>query len=120
MDVILNDFLKLKLSLTELKEIMGNDLYNITVKKPINVRAKDVAFLIGQYLSEEISLQKMMDWVNIIWFTDLYEYNLAEEESIASVMTLLETLDEDDAAFSNDEFLNMVKCLENNKIYDVL
>ena len=60
-----------------------------------------------------------MDWVNIIWFTDLYEYNLAEEESIASVITLLETLDEDDVALSNDEFLNMVKCLENNKIYDV-
>ena len=46
-----------------------------------------------------------MDWVNVVWFTDLFEYNSLEEESIASVVSLLETLDEDDAQFSNKELM---------------
>lgn len=117
MGTILNDFLKMKINLKQLKEELGNDLYNLNIKTTEIVYANDLIFLINQYVSGKISLQEVVDWVNIVWFTDLFEYNPSEEEAIASVISLLETLDEDNAQFSNIEFINMIECLSNNKVY---
>ena len=116
---ILNDFLKAKIGLEQLKEKIGNDLYNVTIENPKTVYASDLVFLINEYVSEKISLKEIVDCVNVIWFTDLYEYNIPEEDSIASVISLLETLDEDDMQFSNKDFMNMIECLSNNKIYEI-
>ncbi|MBQ4517418.1 MAG: hypothetical protein II997_02405 [Clostridia bacterium] len=117
MYTVLNDFLRLKTNLKQLKERLGNDLYNVAVKTPQKVYASDLIFLINQYISRKITLQEIVDWVNVVWFTDLFEYNIAEEESIASVISLLETLDEDDIQFSDKEFMDMIECLSNNKVY---
>ena len=117
MNAILNDFLKIKISLNQLKKELGEDLYNVTITAPRKVYAEDLVFLINQYISRKITLQEMVDWVNVVWFTDLFEYNSLEEESIASVATLLEALDEDDAQLSDKELMNMIECLSNNKVY---
>lgn len=119
MCTILNDFLKNKINLNQLKKELGNDLYNVSIKTPKKVCAKDLIFLINQYVYNKISLQEMIDWVNVVWFTDLFEYNEAEEESIASVISLLETLDEDDIQFSNKDFMDMVECLSDNRVYKI-
>ena len=117
MNAILNDFLKIKINLNQLKKKLGDDLYNVNITTPIKVYAEDLVFLINQYISNKITLQEIVDWVNVVWFTDLFEYNMMEEESIASVVSLLETLDEDDAQFSNKEFMDMIECLSKNKVY---
>ena len=117
MNTILNDFLKAKISLEQLKEKIGNNLYNVIIKTPKIVYASDLIFLINEYVSGKISLQEIVDCVNVIWFTDLYEYNMSEEDSIASVISLLETLDEDDVQVSDKDFIDMIECLSNNKIY---
>ncbi len=117
MKAVLSDFLKLKIDLNQLKGKLGEDLYNIKITKPEKVCAKDLIFLINQYTSGKISMQAVVDWVNVVWFTDLYEYNPMEEESIASVMSLLETLDESDVDISDKEFSKMVECLITNTIY---
>ena len=118
MSMILNDFLKSKINLKQLKEKFGNDLYNITIKTSEKVYASDLISLINRYISGKITLQEMVDWVNVVWFTDLFEYNTSEEESIASVISLLETLDEDGVYFSNKQFMDMIECLSNNKVYE--
>ncbi len=118
MNAILNKFLKTKINLSQLKKELGNDLYNVSVTTPKKVCAEDVVFLINQYISRKVTLQEMVDWVNVVWFTDLFEYNLSEEESIASVISLLETLDENDVQFSDKEFLDMIECLSNNRVYE--
>ncbi len=117
MNAILNDFIKTKINLNQLKKELGNDLYNVTITTPRKVCAEDLIFLINQYISRKITLQEIVDWVNVVWFTDLFEYNPLEEESIASVISLLETLDEDDVQISNKEFMDMIECLSNNKVY---
>lgn len=119
MCTILNDFLKSKINLNQLKEKLGSDLYNVTINTPQKVYASDLILLINQYVSGEIALQEVVDWVNVVWFTDLFEYNALEEESIASVISLLETLDEDGVQFSNKELMNMIECLSNNRVYEV-
>ena len=44
-------------------------------------------------IDEEEKRERMMD-DNVLWFTDLFEYSDGEADSIASVMTVLESLDE--------------------------
>ena len=118
MNAILNDFLKNRIDLNQLKKEYGSDLYNVRIEKPMEVNCKDIILVIDQYISGKITLQEIVDWVNVVWFTDLFEYNSVEEESIASVISSLETLDEDGVQFSDDDFIKMIACLSNNKVYE--
>ena len=97
---------------------MGEDLYNVPGIKPEKVSAKDVIMMIEEYISNNISLNQVLDWVNIIWFTDPYTYNFTEEDSIASVTTLLETLDEEGVEFTKEDFMEMIDSLKSNKKCD--
>ena len=86
--------------------------------KSEKICAKDVCFVIEQYLSNQISMSTLLDWVNTIWFTELYVYSAAEENTIASVMTILETIDEDGVLISKDDFAHMLECLKGNIPYE--
>ena len=117
MKKVLNDFLKNKLDLDSVKKILGVNLHSIKVEEPVIVCSQDVIFLINQYLDKKITLQDVLDWVNVVWFTDLFEYNEVEEDSIASVINELETMDEDGVYFSGKDFLEMIECLLQNREY---
>lgn len=119
MKKVLHAFKKTEIGITQLKENLGNDLYNVQNCKPETVHAKDVIFLIEKFLSKEIPLEAMLDWVNVIWFTDLYQYASSEEESIASVMSFLEMLDEPEVEFSKEDYEKMIASLNTNQICDL-
>ena len=114
----LRDFLESKISLPQLKATCGENLYRVEIGSPLIVSSKDVILLIKKYLADQKSLQDVVDWVNVVWFTDLFEYNPTEEDSIASVMPYLESLDEEGVHFSNEEFLTMIYCLSHNIEYE--
>lgn len=113
MNTVLSKYKRFDVSLQELKSVLGEDLYNVADATPEKVVAADVVYAIKKYLSKAVTLSELVDWVNVIWFTELYEYAAKEENAIASVMTLLETLDEG-VNFTDDEYAQMIKCLENN------
>ena len=117
MNRVLNKFKKLEIDVKQLKDELGDDLYNVSGMKPEKICAKDVCFVIEQYLSHQINMSNLLDWVNTIWFTELYVYNTAEEDTIASVMTTLETMDEDGVEISQDDFAHMLACLKSNVPY---
>lgn len=117
MKTLLNNFLKNKADINELKKVFGNNLYNANIASPIILHANDVIFIIEQYVLGKMTLQQITDWVNVMWFTELFEYSDNEEESIASVVSVLETLDEEGVHFSNDEFEKMIQCLTNNEVF---
>lgn len=117
MKTLLNNFLKNKTDINELKKVFGSNLYNANIASPEIVYAKDVIFIIEQYVSGKMTLQQITDWVNVMWFSELFDYNDQEEESIASVISVLETLDEEGVHFSNDEFEKMMQCLSNNEVF---
>ena len=71
-------------------------------------------FGVCDYFGKSASLSKLVAWVNVIWFTELYEYDSKEENAITSVMALLETLDEG-VAFTPEEYAEMIECLEANR-----
>lgn len=112
---ILNDFLRNKTDINELKKAFGNNLYSASIEFPEIIYAKDVIFIIEQYMSGKMTLQQITDWVNVVWFTELFDYNDQEEEAISSVISVLETLDEKGVHFSNDEFEKMIQCLSKNE-----
>ena len=107
----------MKINLKQLKKQYGNNLYNAEIETPEKVYANNVISSIEKYISNKITQQELLDWVNVVWFTDLYEYNSPEEESIASVMSSLETIDEDDAEFTDEDFLKMITALSDNNVY---
>lgn len=116
---VLLKFKDMTIDVKQLREVLGEDLYNVPSIKPEIVSTKDVVMIIEKYISNSISLNQVLDWVNIIWFTDLYTYNPTEEDSIASVITLLETLDEEGVEFTKEDFVEMIDSLKSNKICDL-
>ena len=114
----LRDFLESKISLHQLKATCGENLYRVEIGSPLIVSSKDVILLIKKYLAKQKSLQDVVDWVNVVWFTDLFEYNPIEEDTISSVMPYLESLDEDDVNFSDKDLLKMIHCLSQNIEYE--
>lgn len=113
MKTVLSKFKHFEVSLRDLKSVLGDDLYNVADVTPEKIVAADVAYAIKLYLSKAVTLSELVDWVNVIWFTELYEYAPKEENAIASVMALLETLDEG-VNFTDDEYAQMIECLEAN------
>ena len=114
--VLLADFLDFKKSKSDLIQFFGEDLLN-AAGPSLQVTTKDVIAAIDRYLRNEISKNQLLDWVNVLWFTDLFEYNDSEADSIASVMTILETLDEADVSLTEHDYLKMKECLYHNQEY---
>lgn len=118
MKTVLSKYKHFDISLQELKSVLGEDLYNVTDVTPDKVCGADVVYAIQQYLAKSISLPQLVEWVNVVWFTELYEYASNEEDTIASVMVLLETLDEG-VTFTAEEYAQMIECLETNKVCEL-
>ncbi len=113
---LLEDFLDFKKSKSDLIQFFGEDLLN-AAGPVLQVSAKDVIAAIDRYLRNEISKDQLLDWVNVLWFTDLFECSDNEADSIASVMTVLETLDEADVSLTERDYLEMKECLYHNQEY---
>lgn len=110
-------FKKLEIDKATLKKEIGDDLYNVDYSKPITVNRADVSMVIQKYLKNDIPLEQLVDWVNVVWFTDLFELLESENDSIMSVLEVLETLDEENATVSTEEFSEMLAALSDNSIY---
>ena len=113
---LLKEFLCFKKSKNDLKQVFGEDLLNANGPTEI-VITSDVAAAIDRYLCGDITNEQLVDWVNVVWFTDLFEYNDTEADSIASVMTVLESLDEADVSLTELDFMKMKECLLCNQEY---
>jgi hypothetical protein len=68
---------------------------------------------IKKYQSGEITQDVLLNWVNTLWFADyLFSYDDNNSESIASVMTELETLDEEGVSYTDGDYARMITALE--------
>jgi hypothetical protein len=89
--------------------VEGKNNYNNDLE-PIIVNKEHLIKLLESNLSDA----QILEWVNFIWFSDFYEYNDNESDSIASVMDYLEELDEG-RTFNDDIRNEMIFSLKNNK-----
>ena len=98
---------KTKINLNQLKKELGDDLYNVNITTSRKVYAEDLIFLINQYISHKITLQEIVDWVNVVWFTDLYEYKLRIITTLKVVKSVI---------FQSDR-LHFVKNIKKTTVY---
>ncbi|MDQ2087475.1 hypothetical protein RBH29_13670 [Herbivorax sp. ANBcel31] len=75
----------------------------------ISNSGKDKSFQKGN-----ISKQNLLDWVNTVWFSGLFEYCDENCDCIASVMNELEEIDEDGREITYDKIKKYIYALENN------
>lgn len=100
-----------------LEKGFGENLLGAVTGHPVTVTAHDAAVAIHKDLAGDVSLDTLTDWVNTIWFTDLYAYDDAESDCIGSVMAVLETLDEDGVVVTQKGWEEMLKCFRTNAEY---
>lgn len=113
-NAMLHTFLDFKATKKDLITTYGEDLYNVEVE-PMTVSASHVIVAIDKFSRNDIDAAALLDWVNVVWFTDLYEYPDNESDSISSVLSVLETLDEEGVALTENDLINMKKSLLKNQ-----
>ena len=112
---ILNDFKNMKISKKDLYDSLGDNLVTLIINNPVVIESKDLIKMLHTYKNGDISIEKVLDWVNIIWFTELFDYNEDENDSIASIMNKLEELDEDGQILTSEGIDIYIQALENNQ-----
>jgi hypothetical protein len=119
MNKLLEDFKAFRAFKADLIAAYGNDLLNAKDDYVEVAYTSDVVNAIKKYRSGAITMQTLVDWVNAIWFYDgLFDYCEEQCDSIASVMDLLEELDEEGVSYTDDEYDRMIAALESNIEYE--
>ena len=117
MEKLLDQFRKMEIGKADLQAFFGNDLHNAECSKPQIITRFDVVNAIQSILNSSKLILDLVEWVNVVWFTDLFTFPDDETDSIVSVLEVLETLDEEGVVVTTDEFNNMISALNENKEY---
>ena len=96
-------YCELKISKSELQQAIGEGLHNVECKKAYCIKRSDVVNAIQLYKNGAISKDALVEWVNVVWFTELYVFDDEDADSIVSVLEVLETMDEDGVVVSENE-----------------
>lgn len=110
----LDMFKNLKISKKDLSDKLGGNLHAVTLEKPVTVFNTDVINVLKAVRIDKITLNQLLDWVNTIWFTELFEYDDEYSDSIASVLDKLEDLDEDNRKLTKSDIDKYIDALSTN------
>lgn len=89
------------------------DTHNRNSECPLSLDRKHVVRALEMYRGGRITAAQLVDWANIIWFSDFYDYEVGHDEEIARVMNVLEELDERETMeLSNAEIDDLIDVLE--------
>ncbi|MDY5002196.1 MAG: hypothetical protein SO122_07030 [Eubacteriales bacterium] len=108
---------ELKISKSELQQAIGEGLHNVECKKAYCIKRSDVVNAIQLLQNGTISKDTLLEWVNIVWFTELFVFDDEDADSIVSVLEVLETMDEDGVVISENELSEMITALSSNTEY---
>ena len=116
MDRLLREFIDFRATRKDLRAEYGDDLLNAVPKVDIGlVTTADVVIALQKFIGKDITQDVLLDWVNTLMFCDtIFEYVDGQDDSISSVMTELETLDEDGVSYTDDDYDRMIAALEIN------
>jgi len=108
-------FKNLQISKKELSDRVGGNLLAAKSEYPETVYNTDVIKVLTAFRSGRISLNQLLDWVNTVWFTELFDYDDEYNNSIASVLDKLEDLDEGDRKLTQHDIDEYIDALLRNK-----
>lgn len=101
-------------------EITKNDFQEClalekNILQPEVVYTEDVIRLLKAFKESKISKQDILDWVNTIWFSEMYDYYDKQCDSISSILDKLEELDEHNDELSNATIDQYILLLQKNE-----
>lgn len=111
---ILEQFRDLKILKNQLLELLPQGLNKLMINKPVQICSIHLITLLKKYQTGGISEQNVLDWVNTVWFSGLYEYCDEQCGSIAGVMNELEEIDEDGKQLTTEKADKYIHALRNN------
>lgn len=117
MEKHLSLYRELKITKTELQQAIGENLHNVECQNAYRIRRCDVVNAIQLLQNGTISKDTLVEWVNVVWFTEIYAFDDEDADSIVSVLEVLETMDEDDVIISENELSEMITALSSNTEY---
>lgn len=117
MEKYLSLYCELKNSRSELQQAIGEDLHNIECQKAYRIKRSDVVNAIQLLGNGTISKDALVEWVNMVWFTEFYVFDDEDADSIVSVLDVLETMDEEGVVVSENELSEMITALTSNTEY---
>ncbi len=114
---ILADYKTLKITNLELHDKLGENLLNVDIEEgdQVIVDNKDLIFVLQAVKEGRLSIEDLVYWVNIIWFTELYDYSDEHSDAIAGVMNELEELDENGYILPPEKIDLYINALEKNE-----
>ncbi|MCD8294769.1 MAG: hypothetical protein LUE27_05975 [Clostridia bacterium] len=107
-------YLNFQIGTEEYRFVAGESLISVSLEDAVLVSANHVIAAMSRLLDGSISLEELVDWVNVVWFSDAYEFDDSRTDSIVSVMSQLECLDQEGVSFAKDQYLEMIRCLDEN------
>ena len=90
------------------------------MQKAYSIKRSDVVNAIQLLQNGTIPKDALVEWVNVVWFTELYVFDDEDADSIISVLDVLETTDEDDVIISENELSEMITAVTSNTEYTPL
>ena len=120
MEKIMTDMLKAfkraEITKDQLQNYFDVHLFDVSSDKPVYIRNSDLILILDLYRDKNIDLHMLIDWINVTWFTELYECHDDDHYSLGSVSTFLEQLDEDEyeGALTPENLERIITALSNN------
>jgi hypothetical protein len=111
---LLEQFRDLKIDKDKLAQLLPVGLKEITLDKPIEICSSHIISLLENFEKGNTSKHMLLDWVNTVWFSGLFEYCDENCDSIASVMNELEEIDEAGKGITSEKIKKYIHALKNN------
>ncbi|MHB1682271.1 MAG: hypothetical protein ACYCYO_05505 [Bacilli bacterium] len=112
--VCLERFRNSIISRQELERTLQLDVYKYRTDDPVEVCNVHLINVLRQHQQRILSKERLIEWVNVIWFSGAFEYSDEHHDSLASVMNELEELDEGDIELTNNEIERYIFVLSTN------
>ena len=92
---LLKNFLLLRIGKAELENTIGQSAIKAKTGVPIVISARDVLYALELYSQDKINLAALLEWCDVIRFSDLFDYPDEENEleTIASVVDEIQELE---------------------------
>lgn len=75
----------------------------------------DAVNILELYKKGNIGIYDVVDWTNVVWFTDVYEYGDNCHDSLAGVLNYLEELDEEGSDLILEKVDYFIEALRENR-----
>lgn len=82
-----------------------------------HINTETVIKAIESCLNGTFSHKDLIDWVNVVRFSDIFNFDEKQQECIISILDRIEESDEDGKTLSDDDLLLMERKLKNNMVW---